>query len=33
MENADGAQGDIAHDTLTADDMQIDWQGSSPPSP
>jgi len=33
METADGAQGDAAHDTLTPDDMQIEWQGSSPPQP
>ena len=33
MENADGAQGDAAHDTLTPDDMQIEWQGTPPPSP
>ena len=32
LENADGLQGDIAHDTLTPDDMQIEWQGT-PPSP
>jgi|SRR5579872_1339794 uncharacterized protein DUF5330 len=24
---------DVAHDTLTQDDMQIDWQGAPPPSP
>lgn len=33
MENADATQPEVAHDTLTADDMQIEWQGSSPPSP
>jgi hypothetical protein len=33
VENIDGAPGDIAHDTLTPDDMQIEWQGSLPPSP
>jgi|SRR5579871_4709160 len=32
IENADGVQGDIAHDTLTPDDMQIEWQGT-PASP
>jgi hypothetical protein len=30
MENADAAQDDAARDTLTPDDMQIDWQGASP---
>jgi len=24
---------DAAHDTLTPDDMQIEWQGTQPPSP
>jgi hypothetical protein len=33
MENTEAAQSDVAHDTLTPDDMQIDWQGTSPPSP
>ena len=32
MENADAAQPDTA-DTLTPDDMQIEWQGAPPPSP
>lgn len=32
-ENTDAAQGDVARDTLTPDDMQIEWQGTSPPSP
>jgi Family of unknown function (DUF5330) len=32
MESADAAQSD-ARDTLTPDDMQIEWQGPSPPSP
>jgi hypothetical protein len=32
MESA-AAQPDVAHDTLTPDDMQIEWQGPSPPSP
>src|ERR1700754_235773 len=27
MESADAAQPDVAHDTLTPDDMQIEWQG------
>jgi Family of unknown function (DUF5330) len=31
-ENAEATQGDVAHDTLTPDDMQIEWQGV-PPSP
>ncbi|MFZ0765325.1 DUF5330 domain-containing protein [Bradyrhizobium sp.] len=30
MENADAAHGDVARDTLTPDDMQIEWQGASP---
>jgi hypothetical protein len=30
MENADAAQGDVARDTLTPDDMQIEYQGASP---
>jgi hypothetical protein len=33
MENGDVAQSDIARDTLTPDDMQIEWQGAAPPSP
>jgi Family of unknown function (DUF5330) len=34
MESADAARSDVAHDTLTPDDTQIEWQGpSSPPSP
>jgi hypothetical protein len=33
VESADGAGPDVAHDTLTPDDMQIEWQGSLPPSP
>ena len=32
MESAEAAQSD-AHDTLTPDDMQIEWQGASPSSP
>ena len=33
MESADAAQPDVPHDTLTPDDMQIEWQGAAPPSP
>ena len=33
MESADATQPDVAHDTLTPDDMQIEWQGHSPPTP
>jgi hypothetical protein len=33
MENGDAAQSDVARDTLTPDDMQIEWQGAAPPSP
>ena len=33
MESADAAQSEAARDTLTGDDMQIEWQGTSPPSP
>src|ERR1700744_3462268 len=33
MESADAARSDIARDTLTPDDIQINWQGASPPSP
>jgi hypothetical protein len=32
MESAEAAPSD-AHDTLTPDDMQIEWQGASPSSP
>jgi hypothetical protein len=32
MESAEAAPSD-AHDTLTPDDMQIEWQGASPPQP
>ena len=33
MESADAARSDVARDTLTPDDIQIEWQGASPPSP
>jgi hypothetical protein len=33
IESADAAQVDVARDTLTPDDMKIEWQGASPPSP
>jgi hypothetical protein len=33
MESADATGSDVAHDTLTPDDMQIEWQGPAPPSP
>jgi hypothetical protein len=33
VERADTAQLEVARDTLTPDDMQIEWQGVSPPSP
>jgi hypothetical protein len=33
MENAEATPGDVAHDTLTPDDMQVEWQGAPPPSP
>jgi hypothetical protein len=33
LESTDAAQGEVARDALTADDMQIEWQGTSPPSP
>ena len=34
IENIDAAEPEVARDTLTPDDMQIEWQGtSSPPSP
>src|SRR6185312_14733342 len=29
-ENADAAPGEVARDTLTPDDMQIEWQRTSP---
>ncbi len=32
MESGEAAQSE-AHDTLTPDDMQIEWQGTSPSSP
>jgi hypothetical protein len=32
LEN-DAVPSDMAHDTLTPDDMQIEWQGAAPPSP
>jgi hypothetical protein len=32
MEN-DAEQSEAARDTLTPDDMQIEWQGAAPPSP
>jgi hypothetical protein len=32
VESTDAAQSDVARDTLTPDDMQIEWQGT-PPSP
>lgn len=32
MESAEAAQSE-AHDTLTPDDMQVEWQGASPSSP
>ena len=31
--NADAAQLEAARDTLTQDDIQIEWQGASAPSP
>jgi Family of unknown function (DUF5330) len=31
--DGEAAQAEAAHDTLTPDDMQIEWQGVSPPSP
>jgi Family of unknown function (DUF5330) len=33
METSDATQPDIVHDTLTAADMQIEWQGTPLPSP
>jgi len=33
IEGADQAQAAVAHETLTVDDMQIEWQGTTPPSP
>jgi hypothetical protein len=33
METPEAGQPDVAHDTLTPDDMQIEWQGTPPPSP
>src|SRR5271167_4681123 len=33
VESADAAQSEAARDTLTGEDMQIEWQGTSPPSP
>jgi hypothetical protein len=33
VESADAAQSEAARDTLTPDDMQIEWQGTSPPQP
>jgi Family of unknown function (DUF5330) len=33
VESAEAEQMDTAHDTLTPDDMQIEWQGSQPPPP
>jgi hypothetical protein len=33
MESADATRPDSARDTLTPDDMQIEWQGPLPPSP
>jgi hypothetical protein len=33
VESSDAAQTEVARDTLTADDLQIEWQGTSPPSP
>jgi hypothetical protein len=33
MESGDAAQLDAARETLTPDDMQIEWQGAAPPSP
>jgi hypothetical protein len=32
-ESASAAGPEIARDTLTPDDMQIEWQGPQPPSP
>jgi hypothetical protein len=33
MESVDAAKLEAARDALTPDDMQIEWQGASPPSP
>src|SRR5579863_4827816 len=33
MEGADALRPDLARDTLTPDDTQIEWQGPLPPSP
>ena len=33
MDGGDTVQSGVAHDTLTPDDTQIEWQGASPPSP
>ena len=33
IESAEAAPSDVARDTLTPDDMQIEWQGPLPPSP
>jgi Family of unknown function (DUF5330) len=33
IENPEAGQPDVPHDTLTPDDMQIEWQGAPPPSP
>jgi hypothetical protein len=34
MENAEGKLAEAApHDTLTPDDMQVEWRGNPPPSP
>ncbi|HLJ00096.1 MAG TPA: DUF5330 domain-containing protein [Bradyrhizobium sp.] len=33
MENSEAMLGEAPRDTLTPDDMQIEWQGVSPPSP
>jgi hypothetical protein len=33
IESADAAHSEAARDTLTPDDMQIEWQGASSPSP
>jgi Family of unknown function (DUF5330) len=31
MDSGAAAQSDAAHDTLTPDDLQIEWQGAAPP--
>jgi Family of unknown function (DUF5330) len=33
MESADATRPEVTRDTLTPDDMQIEWQGPLPPSP